>query len=1102
MVSSPTITQQLAKDLAERIRDAARQSTSEQELVLSIETALGPVLEELGIPRTAQYEKTLLGGRADAVYGSVIIEYERPGKLSTAPGQDEAWRQVRDYMRQQAEILSPGAPQDALPKLAGVVLDGQQIGFVLWRPGGKPDADLFELRSRETQLSIDTEEEIAGRFQQLGPFAVSADSVTDLLRFLRALSRRPLEAGALADEFGPDAEIARRVVGALDRALRTPGATRTSVLYTEWLRLFGAIYGEAGKVKRPAVQALAETYGVEDEDVGRMLFAVHTYFALVMKILAVELVALQSGAIVEPMVAGLANETDVEFDRRFADLESGSTFRALGIENFLEGDFLGWYVEEWTDELRDAVRTLTRQLSDFEPGTASLRPELTQDLLKELYHRLLPRELRHALGEYYTPDWLAEYTLDRGDYRGHPETRMLDPACGSGTFLVAAIRRMRDAALALGYSGEQTAKAILKGIVGFDLNPLAVIAARTNYLLACGDLVGATAPFAIPVYICDSICIPGRSSGVGGELQGKRLATSVGEFFIPDAATLPGVLPQLMSELEFCVENDYPTDDFLARARKLLPAATASDLDALGALFEQIRALQAEGRDGIWPRLLSNAFAPLFATGGYDYVIGNPPWIGWEEVSPDYREQTKPLWHAYNLFTLSGSAARLGGGKKDMSMLMTYVAAEEYLRAHGRLTFLITQTALQTSGAGEGFRSFHTGHRPLAVRSVDDLANFKPFEDAANWTAILSIERDAETRYPVPYRLWNRTAGARVSRGSSLAVALAATERAELEARPVRRSSSASPWLIGEPAALAAAHSLAGESSYRAKAGITVWLDGVFQVEVLGRRADGLVRVRNHADVGKTELELVEHAIEPDLLFPYVPWAALGRWSAQPDRHLLVPQDPDTRAPYPLKVMRERWPHTLAYLKRFEDQLRERSGYRRYFKPTDPFYAIYNVSPATLAARKVAWRTMGTDMQATVLTESAVGDGITDSKPTVFKNTVIFLAVESEQEAHYLAALLNCTWTNWLLRASNVRGGKSAFATNLLDTISIPAFGGRSSTARDLARLGAQAAGEAADGEVEPLAHSEVLIDQMAARMWDIGERAQQAIRQSLAMLG
>ena len=1100
-MSASDITKQVAQDLADRILEAARHSSTEQELVVAVETALRPVLEGLGIPQSVQYEKTLLQGRADAVYGSVIIEYERPGKLSTTAGLAEAMGQARDYMRQQAEIHAPGAPEDALPKLVGVVLDGHHIGFVLWRPGGEPSADLFELRSREAQLSIDIEQEIAGRFQQLGPFEVSADSVTDLLRFLRALARRPLEATSLAAEFGPDSETARTVVVALDRALYSPSSGRTSMLYAEWLRIFGAIYGDKSKVKRSAVKALADIYGVKDDDVGRMLFAVHTYFALVMKILAVELVALQGGAIIDPLVAGLANQTDENFERTFRELETGSTFRALGIENFLEGDFLGWYVDEWSSDLREAVRVLTRQLSDFEPGTASLRPELTQDLLKELYHKLLPRELRHALGEYYTPDWLAEYTMDRAEYRGQPGTRLLDPACGSGTFLVAAIRRMRDASQVLGLSGEETAKAIIEGIVGFDLNPLAVIAARTNYLLAAGDLVGAIAPFRIPVFICDSISVPAHPRGSSAHLQGKRLATSVGDFFIPDVASVPDVLPELMSDLEFCADNDFPKDQFVARVRKRLPDADESDISTIGSLFDQICDLKANERDGIWPRLLSNAFAPLFAVGGFDYVIGNPPWISWEEVSPEYREQTKPLWQDYGLFTLTGSAARLGGGKKDISMLMTFVAAEEYLKPHGKLTFLITQTILQTGGAGEGFRSFHTCRRPLAVRSVDDLANFNPFDDASNWTAIVSLERDAETRYPVPYRLWNRGEGQRITRGSSLTHALAATDRTELEARPVRGSSPNSPWLIGEREALGAAHAMAGSSPYDAKAGVTVWLDGVFQLEILGVRADGLVHVRNYADVGKTSLATVEDAIEPDLLFPYVPWAALGRWYARPDRYLLVPQDPATRSPYALDVMQSEWPRTLGYLKRFEEQLRGRSGYKRYFKPGDPFYAIYNVSRETLSGIKVAWRTMGANMQATVLPETAL-DTRVPIKPTIFKNTVVFLAVDNEEEAHYLAAVLNCTWTNWFLRACNVRGGKSAFATNILKNIAIPSFNPRSSVARDLSRVGQRAAQEAAEGDDDALAHSEVVIDQMAARLWDIGPRNQDAIRKSLAALG
>jgi len=218
------------------------------------------------------------------------------------------------------------------------------------------------------------------------------------------------------------------------------------------------------------------------------------------------------------------------------------------------------------------------------------------------------------------------------------------------------------------------------------------------------------------------------------------------------------------------------------------------------------------------------------------------------------------------------------------------------------------------------------------------------------------------------------------------------------------------------------------------------------------------------------------------------------------DRYLLIPQDPATRAPYPLEVMMKRWPRTLAYLRRFEEQLKARSGYRRYFKPADPFYAIYNVSVETLAASKVAWRTMGSAMQASTLSLTTVPGGI-EAKPTVFKNTVIYLPVDNEDEGHYLVALLNSTWANYLLRASNVRGGKSAFATNVLGTLAIPEFNRRSGVARELAGLGKRAKQEAAESEHELLAATEIMIDEAAARLWSIGKRQQAAIHASLSAI-
>ena len=55
---------------------------------------------------------------------------------------------------------------------------------------------------------------------------------------------------------------------------------------------------------------------------------------------------------------------------------------------------------------------------------------------------LMPKSLRHALGEYYSPDWLAQRTYNELEINGDIQKSILDPTCGSGTFIVIAIKKM------------------------------------------------------------------------------------------------------------------------------------------------------------------------------------------------------------------------------------------------------------------------------------------------------------------------------------------------------------------------------------------------------------------------------------------------------------------------------------------------------------------------------------------------------------------------------------------------------------------------------------------------------------------------------------
>jgi len=108
---------------------------------------------------------------------------------------------------------------------------------------------------------------------------------------------------------------------------------------------------------------------------------------------------------------------------------------------------------------------------------------LQGDILGNLYQSYFDPETRLALGEFYTPPEIVDFILDAVGYAGSQVvvSRLLDPACGSGTFLVHALARYLDA------SQGQDPVTILKGlvgglrVVGFDINPFACLMAQVNY---------------------------------------------------------------------------------------------------------------------------------------------------------------------------------------------------------------------------------------------------------------------------------------------------------------------------------------------------------------------------------------------------------------------------------------------------------------------------------------------------------------------------------------------------------------------------------------------------------------------------------------------
>ncbi|GIV07774.1 MAG: hypothetical protein KatS3mg017_0976 [Fimbriimonadales bacterium] len=573
----------LIRNAAEKLKTAIDailpKNPNEAELRAKIEKQLEAFLHAgahlLPSPRL---EVTLASGRADAVFNRFVIEYKRPGVLSKRSNHkatQHAVKQLRDYLSDLAQ-----KERHEVHRVAGVVFDGCLIIFARF---------------------------VDGAFTAEAPQSVSVENLERMLTWLTALaSGVALTADNLARDFGIEQYRTQQTLRALYTGLQQATQETDSLvskLFEQWRILFSEAidYSEAfGGGKLEQLQKWARKAGFDIRsayEAEQFFFVLHTYFALLVKLIARLAVmrALLDKVGVVRSYQQLADLPSDALQEELQKIESGDLFRQIGIQNLLEGDFFAWYLRAWNAEIERGIRQLLQQLSHYDPTTLTLVPEETRDLFKKLYHYLLPREVRHNLGEYYTPDWLAERLLRQMDNTlfadsSQPnertlsqkvlQTRFLDPACGSGTFLVLILRRLMQLQRNLqpALSEGELLKAITQNVVGFDINPLAVLTARVNYLLAIADLLPyRKGELSLPVYLADSVLMPAFSTDM---FQGSvyLFRTAVGEFKIPTALCTPTYFNRLCDMMEECVLSGVSADAFLQRVSIMLSQSPTGEV--------------------------------------------------------------------------------------------------------------------------------------------------------------------------------------------------------------------------------------------------------------------------------------------------------------------------------------------------------------------------------------------------------------------------------------------------------------------------------------------------------------------------------------------
>lgn len=519
-------------------------------------------------------------------------------------------------------------------------------------------------------------------------------------------------------------------------------------------------------------------------------------------------------------------------------------------------------------------------------------------------------EVRHAGGVYYTPRFVVDTIVRRvvgPQIVGRApidvlDVKILDPACGSGSFLVAAFQYLID----------HCARAI-EADPSLASVPATPKARKKRKEIAFQDKQGQwqLAPDFKAALLTHCV--------YGVDIDQQAVEVTIMSLYLK---MLEGKLPPNWQK--DWLENELlpPLDNNILCGNSLIDSA---DFDRW--VVEKHGGLFAEDNEDLWFRMnrfdwtsRTRGFGKLLDSqsqkergrAGFDCVIGNPPYIRVQELNkwaPDECEFYK--WNYQS------------AKKGNYDIYVVFVErCLKLLAPHGLLGFIMPHKFWQAK-YGEGLRKIVAEGKHL--RSVVDFGDQQVFSGATTYTAVHVFNRTSNT---------NKVDYAKVldlQDGRAQCAALDAGKPTEgTEQFTARQPSESAPWMFANKAvmswldAVKCDHPTLGEISRKIAQGIVTSADDVFFLRRVGKR------YRSEA-TGRT------YDLERQIVHPVLKGSVhMKRWvPLVPDRAVLFPYEEHKGAwrLMPEDVLSSQFPEAWAYLEENRSRLEQRESGRLVGKP-------------------------------------------------------------------------------------------------------------------------------------------------------------------------
>ena len=399
----------------------------------------------------------------------------------------------------------------------------------------------------------------------------------------------------------------------------------------------------------------------------------------------------------------LAGRAIISSDDEIKAILGGEYFSRQNIYNFVDYDYFGWLNNSpYVDLVIPCVSRMQSRLRAYDFSRLG-----EQDIFGRLLAQLANREHRLMLGQEFTPHWIARDIVDYNiEKLGDEEPRIMDMCCGSGVFLIESIKAVREK---YGISADnydaQKDTIIFSAVMGFDIDPLAVMLAKVNWIMTMRDLFPTHfGSITVPIYHADSLFVATPIT--------HRMPTQDEDYYVltlnRQQIRVPAFLfsPAYRKVFDSFISKVYRLA--MARARQeettdlistdpLVNAVERESGIEIGAqkktelsatamqMVLHLETLQRQGRNGIWHFIISNSYRPGLTEKQFNCIVSNPPWMAMSKLADNpYKNALGEIARKYAIQPHGAAHPHM-----ELATIFLVSSIDRYLRDGGHWSYIM-----------------------------------------------------------------------------------------------------------------------------------------------------------------------------------------------------------------------------------------------------------------------------------------------------------------------------------------------------------------------------------------------------------------------------